>query len=52
MQIGTIEDKTSRFSIIVSGKSAEELEEHMEQIRKTLLIEVDTEEGVKYPIWE
>lgn len=52
MQIGTIEDKTSRFSIIVSGKSAEELEEHMEQIRKALLIEVDTEEGVKYPIWE
>lgn len=52
MQIGTIEDKTSRFSIIVSGKSAEELETHMEQIRKTLLIEVDTEEGVKYPIWE
>lgn len=52
MQIGTIEDKTSRFSIIVSGKSAEELEAHMEQIRKTLLIEVDTEEGVKYPIWE
>ncbi len=52
MKIGAIEDKTSRFSIIVSGKNAGELEEHMEKIRETLQIEVDTEEGVKYPIWE
>lgn len=52
MEIGTIEDKTSRFSIIVSGATREELEQHMEQVKKELVIEVDTAVGVKYPIWE
>lgn len=51
MRTGTIEDKTSRFSIIVSGATREELEQHMEQVKNTLIIEVDTDEGVKGPIW-
>lgn len=52
MKIGTIADKTSRFSIIVSGDTREELEKHMERVKNTLFIEVDTNEGVKGPIWE
>lgn len=52
MEIGTVEDKTSRFSIIVSGTSREELQQHMEKIKEMLVIEVDTAAGVKYPIWQ
>ena len=52
MEIGTIEDKTSRFSIIVSGETRQELEQHMEQIKEILEIEVVTDTGIKRPIWE
>ncbi len=52
MKIGTIEDKTSRFSIIVSGRTREELQWNMEQIRRILIIQVETEAGLKDPIWE
>ncbi len=51
MEIGSIEDKTSRFSIIVSGNTREELEDSMEQIKSILQIQVDTVDGIKYPIW-
>lgn len=52
MEIGTIEDKTSRFAIIVSGSTREELQHNMEKIKKMLKIEVETSKGLKYPIWE
>ena len=52
MKIGTIEDKTSRFSIIVSGRTRQELQWNMEQIRRMLIIRVETEMGLKDPIWE
>lgn len=52
MKTGKIEDKTSRYSVIVSGDTKEALEKNMELVRKTLNIEVQTDEGVKTPIWE
>ena len=45
-------DKTSRFSIIVSANSYNELERNIELIKQTLTIEVQTENGIQSPIWE
>ena len=52
MEIGEIEDKTSRFTIIVSGETREELEQNMEKIKNMIDIEVETTEGIQYPIWD
>lgn len=52
MQTKKAEDKTSRFSIIVSGKDFDELEENIELIKRTLDIKVKTESGIESPIWE
>ena len=46
-------DKTSRLAVIVSGASREELMRHMDQVRTTLQIEIETPDGgICGPIWE
>ena len=46
-------DKTSRFAVIVSGNTREELMENMAKVRSTLQIEVEAPDGsVIGPIWE
>lgn len=46
-------DKTSRLAVIVSGSTRQELMQHMDTVRSTLLIEILTPDGtVRGPIWE
>lgn len=46
-------DKTSRLAVIVSGSTRQELMQHMNTVRSTLLIEILTPDGtVRGPIWE
>ena len=46
-------DKTSRLAVIVSGKTREELEANMQEVRNTLQIEIQSPDGtVTGPIWE
>ena len=46
-------DKTSRLAVIVSGKTREELEANMQEVRNTLHIEIQSPDGtVTGPIWE
>jgi len=46
-----LRDKTARFTIVLSADSRKELEERMEYIRSLLHIKVQTEDGIKDPIW-
>lgn len=52
MKTMPIKDKTSRYSIIVSGKTRKDLMENMNVIKDTLNIEVETKEGIENPIWD
>jgi carbamoyl-phosphate synthase large subunit len=45
-------DKTSRKFIILSADSDAELENNISEIKEILKIEVNTENGIRYPIWE
>ena len=46
-------DKTSRLAVIVSGRTREELEANMQEVRSTLQIEILSPDGtVRSPIWE
>lgn len=52
MKTVRIEDKTSRFSIIVSGKNYSELNDNINYIRNVLNIKVKTVDGIEAPIWQ
>lgn len=52
MEIHNATDKTSRFCIIVSADSREQLNQRMEEIKLRLQIICETNDGPKLPIWE
>ena len=45
-------DKRNRHAVILFGKSREELNQRIGEIRKILKIQVKTDSGIKGPIWE
>lgn len=47
-----MKDKTSRYSIIVSGQNRKELEKNIKYIKDTLIVDVETNDGIQNPIWE
>ncbi len=52
MKTEAFSDKTSRFISVLRADSREELEENYRTFRKTLDIEVETDDGIKGPIWK
>lgn len=51
MKIGAATDKTSRFSIIVSGKNWKEWETNVKHVQELLKIQVQKDGEIKTPIW-
>lgn len=51
MKIGVATDKTSRFSIIVSGENWEEWETNVKHVQELLQIKVKKDGEIKNPIW-
>lgn len=52
MKTKKAEDKTSRFSIIVSADNFDELDQNIQQIKNVLKVKTVTEHGIENPIWE
>lgn len=51
-QIHKIKDKTMRFGpILISGKNRKEVNKTIKRVKETLIVEVETEDGVKGIIW-
>ncbi len=51
-QIFKIKDKTMRFGpILIAGKGRQAVNETIERVKETLIVEVETEDGVKGTIW-
>ena len=45
-------DKTGRYISVLVADSREELMQHFDQYRKLINIKVETEDGIKGPVWE
>lgn len=45
-------DKTARYVLIVKAENREKLAEQIEAIKQKLQIKVETDDGIKGPIWE
>lgn len=52
MRTKPIKDKTARFFLIVEGKDHDDLMERIDDIKKTMRVQVQTDEGLEGIIWE